>query len=726
MDLSLSPTVTLTPALDPPHPSLTPTLHNSHSYLQVLASLDRHRPPSVHQGSFPRRNVKSSHTPQRDGLSLVYSQSSVPSSQALPKPIIVTTREKPGIFFKPKTIQVDGIKKPTASVKFPTPFNHKTKQGSSTVQTKLIAQASTNKMTVSKPPRPPQLSTSSSQTQSPLQDVRRMSSEERSQLEASLSGVEEVAACLVFTDGSSQLRPTVVKGKVACPGVPTVQGLCLSYAAAATGHANEAPRLSYLFIPLTMANESLFSWCRGQLRRLLQHSRVIVYGGQRMVATVISCLDILEHSNEWLHWKVLDLLVAEWLLDPDHPPESFAQVMERCKLRKPPTTSESTTDLCGDVSLLGPAMVCVYQRLREENLWLLFERIEIKAIPILAGMEVAGIQVSANKLLGYAELLKIKISRVEEVAYKAAGHKFSINSTAQLREVLFEELHLDSLYGRTLSKTQVNKVKSTSESVLNQLKELHPLPGLVLEYRQLCKINATYIAGVLPYISRDTLKASWQHTGTATGRLVSCNPNIQAFPKQSINLGVVKKSFIVGKEPEEVTIDIRETVESRPGFTFIAADFKSIELRLVAHFSKDDLLLSILNSNATPDVFVHLASEWLGVAVDAVSPVHRERTKRVVYAVVYGVGKERLAEILNVEPSYAKDLTSSFLSKFPGVRNFIHKTIEECRSKGYLVSICGRRRWFPSINSDNHQLRLHTERQAVNFVVQALEAVLRA
>jgi DNA polymerase nu len=228
-------------------------------------------------------------------------------------------------------------------------------------------------------------------------------------------------------------------------------------------------------------------------------------------------------------------------------------------------------------------------------------------------MEAIGIQVNTDKLLHFAELLKLKIAQVETCAHKVAKRTFSINSTLQLRQVLFDELQLDKKCSKKLSKTHVLKHKSTSEAVLIQLQDLHPLPGLVLEYRQLCKIKATYITGILPYISEGVLHPCWQHTGAATGRLVSCSPNIQAFPKQAIDLGAVNKQFIVGKEEERQSVEVREAVVSRVGHSFVATDFRSIELRLLAHLSGDPALISILTTqpqSTSPDVFMHLAAQW--------------------------------------------------------------------------------------------------------------------
>ncbi|CAI8031631.1 DNA polymerase nu [Geodia barretti] len=379
------------------------------------------------------------------------------------------------------------------------------------------------------------------------------------------------------------------------------------------------------------------------------------------------------------------------------------------------------------MSLLGPLMVALYHRLVETNLWDLFTEVETKLVPILGAMEATGVQVDTEKLLHFDELLKLRIAHVESTAHKAAKRVFSINSTQQLRKVLFDDLQLDKQCAKKLSKTNILKHKSTSESVLHQLQDLHPLPRLVLEYRQLCKMKATYITGLLPFISEGVLHPCWQHTGAATGRLVSCSPNIQAFPKQPILLGTVK-THVVGKEGEKQSVEVRGAVVSRDGYMFVSTDFRSIELRLLAHLSGDPVLISALTTQpqhtSSCDVFAHLAAQWLDKSIENVTGGDRERAKRVVYAIVYGVGKDKLAEILGVSPNAAKELMTSFLSRFSQVKSYMQRMINEARRKGYVETICRRKRWFPHIDSGNPHLRSYSERQAINFPIQGSAADL--
>ncbi|XP_028518667.1 DNA polymerase nu-like [Exaiptasia diaphana] len=180
--------------------------------------------------------------------------------------------------------------------------------------------------------------------------------------------------------------------------------------------------------------------------------------------------------------------------------------------------------------------------------------------------------------------------------------------------------------------------------------------------------------------------------------------------------------YIVGKENESVSIFPREAFHSKEGWSFLAADFQSIELRLLAHLSNDIALLKVFNEKNSSDVFITLTSQWLNKRSESVQFQEREQTKRIVYSVIYGVGRERLAKNIGVSVDKAKEFMKSFLDKFPGISLFTRKCIEECKKNGYVCTIFKRKRWFPHINAPQFNLRAQAERQAVNFVVQGSAA----
>ncbi|XP_059577487.1 HAUS augmin-like complex subunit 3 isoform X8 [Alligator mississippiensis] len=236
------------------------------------------------------------------------------------------------------------------------------------------------------------------------------------------------------------------------------------------------------------------------------------------------------------------------------------------------------------------------------------------------------------------------------------------------------------------------------------------------------KIKSTYVDGLLSCMKKGFLSSTWNQTGTVTGRLSAKHPNIQGISKHPIQ--IIKKQYIKGKDSEIVTISPRAMFVSAKGCTFLAADFSQIELRILAHLSCDPELLKLFQEPESSDVFTVLASQWKGIPSEQVKHADREQTKRIVYSVIYGAGKDRLAGCLGITPPEASRFIESFLQKYKKVHDFTKKTIEQCQHKGYVVSIMGRKRPLPNISVQDYRLRTQAERQAVNFVVQGSAADL--
>ncbi|KAM4714500.1 DNA polymerase nu [Anableps anableps] len=315
------------------------------------------------------------------------------------------------------------------------------------------------------------------------------------------------------------------------------------------------------------------------------------------------------------------------------------------------------------------------------------------------------------------------MKQLEQEAHKAAGQIFLVTSNAQLRTVLFEKLRLqERCENKKLPKTVNKQQQSTSEAALLQLQHLHPLPKIILEYRQVHKIKSTFIDGILSCMkNKNYISSTWYQTSAVTGRISAKHPNFQALPRQPLQIR--QKQYIPGKEEEVVTVHPRDMFIPREGWTFLAADFCQVELRLLAHFSSDPELVRIF-TNPQADVFTMLASQWKAMSVDEVTPEDREHAKRIVYSVVYGAGRERLSGILGVSVEQASRFQDSFLQTYREVQAFIQRTIQQSHKQGYAVSLMGRRRNLPNINSPDWGIRMQAERQAVNFVVQGSAADL--
>ncbi|XP_071497964.1 DNA polymerase nu-like [Diadema antillarum] len=302
-------------------------------------------------------------------------------------------------------------------------------------------------------------------------------------------------------------------------------------------------------------------------------------------------------------WEVLDPKVASWLLNPDNPPITFSELLDKHlegRYTMAAAIGRVSNEIhLSDLALLDPVMTDLSRKLQQEELCGLFTNIEVKLTPILSAMEVQGIKVSGGTLHEYGGIL----------------------------QVLFEELKLDQqCRGQKLARTNVQNLKSTSEAVL-------------------VKMKSTYIDGIVDYITRVPrlhpyeLGTNYSFVWTITIRQSCTGHNATA-------------------------LRMREPFVSHDGWTFVAADFQSMELRLLAHLSKDQVLLDVFNPNSAGDIFVQLTCEWLGVSETKVSAAERDRTKRIVYSVIYGVGPERLAETLGVSKDDAKVFTKSFLGKY--------------------------------------------------------------
>ncbi|KAK2180438.1 hypothetical protein NP493_443g04021 [Ridgeia piscesae] len=463
------------------------------------------------------------------------------------------------------------------------------------------------------------------------------------------------------------------------------------------------------------------------------NTRKLCFDGQELMQTLIKHFDY-DHATVSTTWRVLDVKIASWLLDADNPALTFTEVIghypELTKQRQECSAGTDTT--CGDLKLLGPITTKLYQQLQNAALWELFEKIEMPLCPLLAVMELRGIRIDTSEMIKSGLVLKKKLVELEKEIHRSAGHPFVITSHSQLRQVLFEELKLDQRLppNKHVIRTLVRQQKSTSEAVLTILQDIHRLPALVLQYRQVQKLKSTYVDSLLGFVKDTQLYTHWDHTAAATGRLTSTDPNIQAIPKVPLQVAPVKETggditgAVSDGQAALISVYARAPFISQQGYSLLSADFRQIELRLLAHLSGDPGLLAIFNNPYSDDIFRELTSQWLGKRIEDVSEREREQTKRVVYSVMYGAGKERLSEYLKISPDEAKCIMNSFLVMFPGVNRFTRKCIEEARVKGYQETIFRRRRQLPHIHHWKAPLRAQCERQAVNFCVQGSAADL--
>ncbi|KAL4686299.1 hypothetical protein H8957_017861, partial [Semnopithecus entellus] len=460
---------------------------------------------------------------------------------------------------------------------------------------------------------------------------------------------------------------------------------------------------------------------------------VICFNAKDFVRIV---LQFFGNDGSWKHvadFVGLDPRIAAWLIDPSDAVPSFEDLVEKyCEksitVKVNSTYGNSSRNIVNqnvrdNLKILYRLTMDLCSKLKEYGLWQLFCTLELPLIPILAVMESHAIQVNKEEMEKMSALLGARLKELEQEAHFVAGEQFLIMSNNQLREILFGKLKLHLLSQRnSLPRTGLQKYPSTSEAVLNALRDLHPLPKIILEYRRVHKIKSTFVDGLLACMKKGSISSTWNQTGTVTGRLSAKHPNIQGISKHPIQ--ITKPKNFKGKEDEILTISPRAMFVSSRGHTFLAADFSQIELRILAHLSGDPELLKLFQESERDDVFSTLTSQWKDVPMERVTHADREQTKKVVYAVVYGAGKERLAACLGVPVQEAAQFLESFLQKYKKIKDFARAAIAQCHQTGYVVSIMGRRRPLPRIHAHDQQLRAQAERQAVNFVVQGSAADL--
>ncbi|NP_001093496.1 DNA polymerase nu [Danio rerio] len=561
-------------------------------------------------------------------------------------------------------------------------------------------------------------------------DTGRVSQEERECILEETGKAKAFVVTMVYQDGTTQLDSE----QKLCPPVCGLLILLKSELNSEEPLERPPERVLYLRLEQTPAwaqqdfTQKQDAYAREMLLKIMCGTKTFVcFKAKDLLRTVLRHFRDLSWTQV-LGCQVMDPQIAAWLLDPADSSSCFQTLLSKHYTHQfTPTTLQpvleqaKVTQVISNLSLLHKLMEELHYKLRTQGLWQLYSGIEQKMIPVLAAMESYKMHVDKEALKKTSEMLGSKLKQLEQEAHQAAGQKFLVSSSAQLRLILFEKLRLHELCeNKKLPKT-VKQQQSTSETALLQLQKLHPLPKIILEYRQIHKIKTTFVDGILSCTRKTFISSTWNQTSTVSGRLSAKHPNFQALPK--LPLQISKKQYIHGKASDIVTVHPRAMFIPREGWTFLSADFCQVELRLLAHLSADPQLLRIFQSPEA-DAFTMLAAQWKGVSEDRVSLEDREQAKRIVYSVVYGAGRERLSGILGVSAEEASRFQDSFLKTYREVPAFIQHTIQHCQSHGFVRSIMGRRRFLPHIHSADWSLRNQAERQAVNFVLQGSAADL--
>ncbi|MGA7731040.1 MAG: DNA polymerase I, partial [Chloroflexia bacterium] len=345
--------------------------------------------------------------------------------------------------------------------------------------------------------------------------------------------------------------------------------------------------------------------------------------------------------------------------------------------------------------------------LQKQGLEPLLLDLEIPLVPVLAGMEFAGVAIDVPWLQRLSTDMHVKILELEQQIFEEAKHPFNIGSTQQLGRVLFEELQL-----RGRKRTQ--KGFSTDREVLDQLRGTHAIVDLVIEYRQLIKLKNTYIDALPLLVRRDTgrVHTNFNQAVAATGRLSSSNPNLQNIPIRTEIGRDVRKAFISDNTGPHKLFDEESYL--------LAADYSQIELRLLAHMAREQRLIDAFEQGL--DIHAATAAEVMGVPIEKVDPDSRRLAKTINFGVLYGMGSYGLARDSGLSPAEAGKFIELYWSRYPAVRAFMDRTLEEGRELGYVSTLQGRRRYMPELRSSNRGIRQQMERQAINAPVQGTAA----
>jgi DNA polymerase I len=391
-----------------------------------------------------------------------------------------------------------------------------------------------------------------------------------------------------------------------------------------------------------------------------------------------------------------DPMLYSYLLDPTYSSHSLAEVAFRRLNMK------LSGDLAEAADVTGRLTTIFRDEVQQAGLTKLYHEIDLPLVPVLARMEHAGVKIDTAALAKMSTELAYESAAKAREIHEIAGTEFNIGSPKQLGDVLFNRMNLPKpvKYGK-------GRTISTAVDVLETLAEEHPIARKVLDYRQLTKLKSTYVDTLPALINRDTgrVHTTFGQTGTATGRLSSANPNLQNIPIRT-----------------ELGRGIRAAFIAEPGHVLLTADYSQIELRLLAHFSLDPLLVEAYRRG--DDIHTLTASQVFGVPPLMVTADHRRQAKVVNFGIVYGLSPFGLSQNLGIDTSEAKQFITNYFETYKGVRAFLDKTLEEARRDLKVKTLHGRVRPIPDINSKNFTQRGFAERTAVNTPLQGTAADL--
>lgn len=412
-----------------------------------------------------------------------------------------------------------------------------------------------------------------------------------------------------------------------------------------------------------------------------------------------------------------DTSLAHYVLQPEmrHTADALAQIYLGWEIPAAPAqSSRKSRSLFEDDDMSGERMraACIQadaalrligpleEEVRKQNMDKLLEEVELPLVRVLAGMELAGVTLDVAALNEAARDMEERIAALEEEIFTLAGERFNVGSPAKVGEILFDRLKLDE----KAKKTKTGQY-STSEDILEKLAPKHPVVGKIMEFRALKKLLTTYLQALPAAINPETGKVhtNYNQTVTATGRISSSAPNLQNIPVRDDEGREIRRAFIAD-----------------PGCLFLSADYSQIELRLMADFSDDGIMLDAFRHGR--DIHAITAARIFHKTPEDVSANERRKAKTANFGIIYGISAFGLSTRLGIPRAEAKEIIDNYFLTFPGVKKYMSDSVEHAREKGYVETRMGRRRMLPDINSKNPVVRGYAERNAINAPLQGTAA----
>ncbi len=426
---------------------------------------------------------------------------------------------------------------------------------------------------------------------------------------------------------------------------------------------------------------------------------------------------VLERAGFGLKGPIFDTMVAAYLLDSsqrlkmdnlakkylNYEPIPIKNLIGSGKSQKSMADvpyKEIKNYACEDADITYRLYEILSEKLKEDDLLEVAEKIEYPLIPVLARMEKNGILIDTEKLAQFSKELTSDLIDLEANIFDKTGAEFNLNSPQQLGHILFEKMKLPA--GK---KTKTGQY-STSEAVLSKLAAEYELPSLVLDYRSLSKLRSTYVDALPKLVNEETgrIHTDFNQTVAATGRLSSSNPNLQNIPIRTQRGREIRKAFVPEKD-----------------FQILAADYSQVELRVIASISEDENMIRAFKNGE--DIHARTAKEIFGLeSLEDVSPDQRRKAKEVNFGIPYGVSAYGLASRLGISNSEGKEMIDQYFERFPNIKNYIEDTVQFAKENEYVATLLGRRRYIPDINSRNWNVRGFAERMAINMPIQGTAA----